>query len=490
MAPPEQADAYAWAREHFSRVRPALDFAGLPALLADERGTLLDYQAEDLVGSRAYTLLRIPEEIEFVAGVLSSLRALQPWEGPVSILGGGDRVLRGRLLVQPVASPQGKPAAYLAMARLGEGHGAGEAAGDSGEEAFRHFANGMAHRFNNLLAGIMGQTELMLASGETPAHVQVRGQKILAATANGQEWISKLMGFTRRQPGRFRTVDAAPIVRHAERRLRERGLPGIQLEVDAPESVLPVQADSNAINTILENLLANALEAMSASGGMLIIRLEERMHALDEEAPPVPCVVLSVADTGPGIEPAVAANMFAPFYSTKDMAEALGMGLPVVAGAVRRHGGRLEYDTIPDEGTTFRVFLPVDRGAVRRNPEPGQGETILFHDPEPAIAETAQAQLEALGYRLTRADSPAHACELLAAGLSCHALVVSADSGPAGLPGLIEQAAVRGLPVLLTCDSSAEPPRLPGVTRALSKPCTLSAFARALRETLGHPPGG
>lgn len=229
-------------------------------------------------------------------------------------------------------------------------------------EAVGTLAGGIAHDFNNILQAVQGYTELLLlTTGEGDSGYREL-QEISRAAKRGGELTRQLLTFSRKVESKLQPVDLNRIV-EAVRQLLRRTIPRmIRVELELTGNLYPVDADASQIEQILMNLAVNARDAMP-DGGILRIQTKNALLELDElqnhpELSPGAYVVLSVADTGQGMDPATLANIFDPFFTTKEVGKGTGLGLAMVYGIVRSHHGHITCVSRPGKGTRFDIYFP------------------------------------------------------------------------------------------------------------------------------------
>jgi PAS domain S-box-containing protein len=238
-------------------------------------------------------------------------------------------------------------------------------------EAIGTLASGIAHDFNNILGGIMGYVELAqddLPPGSAPAsHLQ----EVMGALHRAKQVVRQILTFSRQSPPQRQRIRLGIIVEEVVLLLRAT-LPStivIRQEITADED--ETIADPAQIHQVLLNLGTNASHAMAAKGGSLLVRLES--VSLGDPGP-APVVVLAsgrylkltVQDTGHGIRPEILRRIFEPFFTTKPVGEGTGLGLSVVHGIVKSHGGDIHVESVPTAGTTFHVYLPVAQNGRKK----------------------------------------------------------------------------------------------------------------------------
>ena len=276
-------------------------------------------------------------------------------------------------------------------------------------EALGQLAGGVAHDFNNILGaitGFAGLVELKLAPDD-PIHHEI--EQIQKAAQRGAALTQALLAFGRRQIVHMEPQNLSQIVSGFEKFLRRLIPEDITLEVHLTKPALPIVADRNQLEQVLMNLVANARDAMP-HGGAMIIRAGSVARG-PSSANPGAYAELSVADTGSGIPENIRSKIFDPFFTTKEPGKGTGLGLAMVFGIVERHGGFIELQSSPEEGTTFRIYLPLaaqtedsDSAPKVVAPLPKGTETILLAEDDPSLRNATAGILKAHGYRVIEAS--------------------------------------------------------------------------------------
>ena len=292
-------------------------------------------------------------------------------------------------------------------------------------EAIGTLSGGVAHDFNNLLQSISGYTEMLLL-GKAEEHPDyARLKKIELAAERAADLTRQLLAFSRRLESRPRHVDLNQEVRHAVE-LLERALPKmIEIQTSLDPHLRPVWADPGQMEQVLVNLGVNARDAMPAGG---TIRIETRNRSLApgaataEGLAPGPYVELCFADTGCGMDAATLEHIYEPFFTTKEVGKGTGLGLAMVYGIVKAHGGALACESAPGQGARFRICLPAHDGAqpVQESPAPPPpvrrgSETVLLVDDEELLRSLGCDLLEGAGYTVLTAESGEAALEAVRA---------------------------------------------------------------------------
>jgi len=287
-------------------------------------------------------------------------------------------------------------------------------------EAVGRLAGGIAHDFNNLLTIITGYTDLALSRPSVPFDLRTDIERIENAAARAAALVRQLLAFSRKQVLQPKTLDLNAIVLNLDKLLRRLIDDHIEMITRVDETLGKVKADPAQIDQVIMNLVVNARDAMP-DGGRLVI--ETRNVDLDstfanDHAPCKPgrYVMLSVSDTGIGIDPSAIAHIFEPFYTTKESGRGTGLGLSTVYGIVKQSGGYIWVNSAPGKGSTFEIFLPrVEESAPHEEParvppaDARGSEVVLLVEDEEAVRELVRTILVSHGYEVIVAADPQHA---------------------------------------------------------------------------------
>lgn len=281
-------------------------------------------------------------------------------------------------------------------------------------ESLGTLASGIAHDFNNILGVIVGQTGLLTMPNLDPESVRSRAETIESTAMRGAEVVRQMLTFARKSDVSFGPVDLNAIIDEIRQFIRETFPRSIDLQVHLSEPLLPMRADVSQIHQVVLNLCVNARDAMPNGGSLTISTAIVPAESAAKEVPhaqPSPYLLLTVADTGTGMDDEVQRRVYEPFFTTKPIGKGTGLGLSVVFGIVESHNGHISFDSSPGVGTTFRCYFP----AWERSPEadterPASApvshrgtETILLVEDEEDLAMAAQLMLEAEGYTVLAA---------------------------------------------------------------------------------------
>ena len=235
-------------------------------------------------------------------------------------------------------------------------------------QAIGTLAGGIAHDFNNILAAIIGYTELAYIKTPPDSEPAKYLDGVLKAADRAKNLVKQILSFSRKDELERKPVQLHHIVKEALKLLRSSIPTTIEFSQSITESNDVVIAEPTQIHQVIMNLCTNAAQAMQAEGGVLEIRLAHlKLNEADTKAydaiNPGHYVRLTVSDTGPGIDPHIIDRIFEPFFTTKEVGKGTGMGLSVVHGIVKSHGGAITVYSEPGRGTMFTVLLPCSEAA-------------------------------------------------------------------------------------------------------------------------------
>ena len=372
-------------------------------------------------------------------------------------------------------------------------------------EALGTLAGGIAHDFNNLLQVIGGFAQVLIARKRQgdPDHRELN--QIVGASRRAAALIHQLLAFSRKMETRKIPLNLNREVGNVVGILRHTLPRMIRITLEPGEGLWTVSADPVHIEQILLNLAGNAVDAMEQGGGLTFrtgnMVLEKPLSVEARELPPGRYVILSVSDTGSGMEQEVVERIFDPFFTTKEPGRGTGLGLASVYGIVSDHGGIVQCRSRVGEGTTFEILLPASpdqgtEGTGDEKPEgsqmPGGGETILVVDDEPDILVQTKELLISYGYRVATAESGEMALEVFEklGGVD----LVLLDLNMPGMGGYRCLAELLGIDpevrVIIVSGHSAfdGDGAAAGARGFIGKPYRINELAARIREVLDEPP--
>jgi two-component system cell cycle sensor histidine kinase/response regulator CckA len=372
-------------------------------------------------------------------------------------------------------------------------------------EAIGQLAGGIAHDFNNVIGAILGWSELGEEQAATSdARFSSYFKKIHVQCDRVTALVSQLLAFSRRQILEPKNLSLNQAVQDVLALLG--GVIGTDVEIHTglAEDLAVVRVDLTQIEQVLMNLCINSRDAMPKGGRLSIETRNAEFSAADCRRDAGLLIgrfaVLSVTDTGIGMDASVRERIFEPFFTTKETGKGTGLGLATVYGIVKQHGGFIQVETQLDRGSAFHVFLPVSQNAtVAENRPPvlkdvpvrGGTETILIAEDHEGVREMACAALKSLGYQIMIAHDGEEAVEMFSAHRDAIALVLldvimPRRSGPEAYAAI--QAMKPGVPVVFATGYSNETAALSEIAdrgiAILRKPYSPAMLCRRVRETL------
>ena len=377
-------------------------------------------------------------------------------------------------------------------------------------QAVGTLAGGIAHDFNNILAAILGNVELARQDAKTTsiaanAAVQTSLQEIDKAARRARDLVHQILTFSRKEPLKLAPLQLADVVQDSLALIKLGLPPHITLQVDAPTPLPLVMADATQAAQALLNLCTNAVQAMGTERGSLLLRLR----------PAESQVQLTVQDTGPGMDEATLERVFEPFFTTKPVGQGTGLGLAVVHGILRAHGGTVSVQSQVGAGSSFTLSFqlaapatskvgPSEAGlsasAAGGMPQQvvqtaGQGQHIVVIDDDQALVFLLERALARAGYRVSSFTDPQAACSYLEANAPKVHLVLTDHNMP-GFSGIDVlhrlQPLGPGLRVAMT--SGYITPEIEaaalaaGALALIPKPGSASDIVQAVGRLLEDPP--
>jgi signal transduction histidine kinase len=377
-------------------------------------------------------------------------------------------------------------------------------------EAIGRLAGGIAHDFNNIIGAILGWAEMGLEDEQAGVRAKERFVKITDQARRATKLTAQILAFARRQVLQPRKLNLNASVDDVTSLLHKLIGDRVEIRVLPASDLRVTMADPAQIEQILMNLCLNARDAMPERGTLIIetrnVDLEEEHLRTEPEAHPGPYVLLSVSDTGIGMDQATIDRIFEPFFTTKEMGRGTGLGLATVYGIVKQHGGFIRVYSEPGRGTAFRLYFPGSEGPC--DPADGQApselrrghETILLADDHEALRQSAHDMLRELGYQVLSAGNGKEAVSLFEfhakqVDLAILDVMMPVMDGPHAYERI--SATNPDLPVIFTSGYTPEAvPFMADVGRGalvLQKPYTLKSLSEMIRAALDHStvlPGG
>ncbi len=368
-------------------------------------------------------------------------------------------------------------------------------------ESIGTLAGGIAHDFNNILSSVIGYTELTLADMSEGKSVSKQNmQAILRAGERARDLVSQILTFSRQTEKVNIPIKMHMIANEALKLLRSSIPTTIEI-IHKIQKCKPILADPTQIHQVIMNLCTNAFHAMQRSGGVMTVTLSPiEIQAQDSERiadlSPGSYAKLEVIDTGTGMNQSTIERIFDPYFTTKEKGKGTGLGLAVVHGIVTNHNGAITVESIPGQGSTFRVFLPVvDDSEMqitsRKKQLPRGTEHILLVDDEKEIVLIEQQMLERLGYKVTTCAGSLDALTVFQANPLKFDMIITDMTMPnmTGDQLACEIIKIRPeIPIILCTGFSEymnnEKAKSMGIRKFVLKPVSMEEIATAIRDVL------
>ena len=423
------------AVEERIRLATVVEQAAESVIISDRRGTihyvnpaferLSGYSSKDIVGKNFRILKSDKHDEVFYREMWKTIASGTAWAGRISNRMKDGSLRQFETTISPIRDKNGVIANFVSVNRDVTQEVALEAQLFQAQkmEAVGTLAGGIAHDFNNLLQVIQGYTEVLQNEvGRNKSSFEAL-QKILRSAKRGAELTRQLLTFSRKVQSEKRPLDLNREVEQVKN-LLERTIPKmIEIELYLSECPAVVSADPIQVEQAIMNLAVNAKDAMPEGGKIVIeterVRLDEQFCKTHLGARPGEYVLLSISDTGHGMDREILEHVFEPFYTTKDVGKGTGLGLAMVYGIVKNHEGYILCYSELNTGTTFKIYLPaMEQSGQRQKPDEmedlfkGGDETILLVDDEKYIRELGVELLTDAGYKVLTATDGEGGLEL------------------------------------------------------------------------------
>ena len=370
-------------------------------------------------------------------------------------------------------------------------------------EDLGRLAGGIAHDFNNILGSIIGFTEMGRMSLDDENRCRENLDEALLAAERARDLIKQILTFSRRTPHEMLEINIAVVIKEALKLLRASLPSTVKIHSLIDENSGMALADSTQIHQVVMNVCTNAVHAMGEKGGIIEVKLDP--VELDEDLAKRLSLEtghflkLSIQDDGPGIDPEIMDQIFDPFFTTKPKGEGTGLGLSMVHGIMKNHGGAINVGSPPRRGTVFDIYFPrVTAVAAPKSVEKTVSKEkknvhILLIDDEPALVKANTWMLEHLGHKVTGTTSSLEALETLKNQPDVFDLVLTDQTMPemTGRELARKMLEIRpDLPVIL-CSGFSEMTAAnivdePGIKDFLMKPISVKELDRVIQRVIGR----
>lgn len=373
-------------------------------------------------------------------------------------------------------------------------------------ESLGSLAGGIAHDFNNILTPIIGMSELLVEEFKPDSERYEDVLEILNAGNRGKDLVKQILAFSRQSEQQKSPVRIQKVLKEVVKLCRSTIPSNIELISDIHMDCGSVFGDSTQFHQIAMNLITNAYHAVEQTNGKISIQLKEtELHPHEvfvQNLDPGKYVLFSVSDNGCGIKPSHLDQIFEPYFSTKEKGKGTGLGLAVVYGLIKNHGGEIKVYSEIDQGTTFNIFLPVmDKPSKDLAPDaskelPTGTERILLVDDEDSIVRLEKLILKRLGYKVTSHASSIEALNMFQSNPEEFDLVITDMTMPNMTGDVLAKKLneIRSdIPVII-CTGFSEKMNQGkavsiGIKGFLMKPVVRSEMAKTVRKVLDETKG-
>jgi PAS domain S-box-containing protein len=465
---------------------------------------IFGYDRRQAIGHNLRSLLAAPRTRGAFAHVQEALQRGETWKGVVGNRTASGEEVEMETSVTPIVGEDGRlrHIVYVKRDVTQERRMERQLRQTQKLQAIGTLAGGIAHDFNNILSAILGSAQLALLMSEGNDRLRRPLERILQASQRASDMVRQILTFSRSEEKPFDNIHLLSVLEEALQLLRSSLPATIRMETQLEVGDDGVFGDATQLHQVIMNLCTNAAHAMKDGHGLLEVKLSEKKVSSRFQAEalgiaPGDYLCLSVRDTGVGIPPDIADRIFEPFFTTKAAGEGTGLGLSVVHGIVRSHGGGIEVQSRLGEGSVFRVYLPKSAGESAEKVDRTEScqigpKRILVVDDEEMIREVTAEFLEADRHQAITIGSPLDALSMLSDGAAPFDLLVVDHTMP-DMTGLKFLEEVRGLGIsapAVLCSGNVHglSPSVRsslGIRAVLQKPFSLEQLRAVLAEVFG-----
>ncbi len=416
-------------RADLTRLSTAIEQSSATIVITDVEGTIqyvnpafgeiTGYTVGEALGQNPRVLKSGKQDADFYRELWAIISNGATWKGQLVNKRKDGTFYTEEATISPVLDETGRIVNYVAVKRDITEHLALTAQFEQAQkmESVGRLAGGVAHDFNNMLQAIVGHAEMAQEEANPTTSIFTNLQEVLKAAGHSANLVRQLLTFARKQPVSPQIIDLNETVEGMLKMLRRLIGEAIEFLWNPDRSLPPVKIDPSQIDQLLTNLCINAQDAIDDVGTITIVTetatIDEASCASHAGSLPGQYVVLSVRDTGCGMNRETMNHLFEPFFTTKEVGKGTGLGLATVYGVVKQNNGFIDVQSELGKGTTFKIFLPQQAPLVDPLTEATQikpmelgTETILLVEDESMILDLTTTILRRLGYTVLPVDSP------------------------------------------------------------------------------------
>ncbi len=487
----------------------AIEQAAEAVMITDARGRIeyvnsaftavTGYSREDVLGRSPSILKSGTHDEAFYKNLWETIKAGRVWRGRFTNRKKDGSLVQDETTIFPVKNDDGSINRFVAVKKdiTREANLEAQLLHAQKMESVGVLAGGIAHDFNNILAAIQVNLDLMRSKRGDAGMVARYLQKIQYSVSRASDLVQQLLLFSRRETFRVSRIDLNESISRMAKMIRGMLTENIDLVIELEDYPWRIRADSEAIDQVIMNLVVNAADAMP-HGGILYIKtknvyLKDKM----DDLAPGRYVMLTVSDTGMGMDGRTLQHIFVPFFTTKGVGAGTGLGLSMVYGIVRQFDGTIQVRSRPGEGSSFEIYFPASLAAAfllkeqNERKREGVGERILLVEDEDTISSVIAEALQENNYQVLRVRDDGEAMAVLGNSSGSFSMVImDAALAERDCLGLFQ--AVSGktgsLPVLFIMDEGDLPDCFAGKScrniQVVKKPFRISELLRSVKEVL------
>ena len=444
-----EMEAHKIAQESMRKLTLALEQAGEAVLITDTEGNI-EYINESFVKTTGYTWPEVQgknpsmlqsgrQDTSFYQDMWQTLLNVGAWQGVVWNKRKNGEIYPEQLHIRSIKNDQGKVINYVGtFSDITEKMAIEEERRYMQRmKAIGSLVGGVAHNFNNILAGMVGSLYIAKNEAKILPNVVSQLNSVESLIEQASDIVRQLLTFARKEVTEKCNINIVPLMKEALETSR-LGIPeDIQLLSEFTGDSLSVYGDAAQLQQVLMNMVHNARDAMTEAMPRTIavslksFSADEHFMRKHEQLTSNSLACLTIEDSGSGIAESDLEHIFEPFYTTKEVGKGTGLGLSMSKGAIESHGGAVEVESTLGKGTVFRIYLPLveelpaSPSATEAEASHGKGELILLVDDEKVIIESTRNVLQAFGYRVITASNGADAYETFLEQMDDVALVIT-----------------------------------------------------------------